>query len=175
MNDRPLRVGIVGANAERGWAKDAHVPALAKLPRFQIVAASSRLPEVAEAAAKAFGAEHVFLDSLELVRSPEVDIVSVCVRVPQHFEIVMAALEAGKHVFCEWPLGRTASEAEAMSDKTGQTKACSIVGLQGIGAPAIRRASEIIRSNALGRVLSARLIVPTCAIVQPTRRLRVSR
>ena len=161
MSGKPLRVGIIGANAERGWAHDAHIPALAKLPRFQVTAVSSRLSDVAEAAAKAWGAQHVFKNSLELAKSPEVDIVTVCVRVPQHFDIVTAALDAGKDMFCEWPLGRTVEEAKIMAAKEAKSKGARIIGLQGIGSPAIRRAAEIVRSGALGRVLSARLLAPS--------------
>jgi predicted dehydrogenase len=161
MGENPLRVGIVGANAERGWAREAHIPALAKLPRFKVAAVSSRLPEVAEAAGKAWGAESVYNDSLELVESPEIDIATITVRVPQHFDIVTAALDAGKHVFCEWPLGRTVKEAEIMTAKEAESKGVSIIGLQGIGSPTIRRAAEVVRSGALGRVLSARLLAPS--------------
>jgi predicted dehydrogenase len=157
MSKKPIRLGIVGANAERGWAKDAHVPALKHLPRFQIAAVSAPTQERAEAAAKAFGAAHAFGDSLKLVKSPEVDVVVVSVRVPDHMPIVMGALEAGKHVFCEWPLGRDVTEAEAMTKAAAKAKVINIVGLQGPVAPEVRRAAEIVRSGALGRILSARV------------------
>src|SRR3546814_5692300 len=50
-------------------------------------------------------------DPRKLAEHPHVDVVSVCVRVPAHRELVMLALEAGKHVYCEWPLGRDTDEA----------------------------------------------------------------
>src|SRR6516164_6889129 len=112
---KPIRVGIVGANAQRAWAHDAHVPALAALPGFQLAAVSARTQELAEAARAAFGAGRAFGDSLALVRDPDIDLVAVTVKVPEHRAVVLAALAAGKHVYCEWPLGRDLAEAEEMA------------------------------------------------------------
>ena len=47
-----------------------------------------------------------------MVASPEIDAVAVVVRVPSHYEPTKAAIEAGKHVYTEWPLGRNTVEAE---------------------------------------------------------------
>ncbi len=51
-----------------------------------------------------------------MVASPEIDAVAVVVRVPSHYEPTKAALEAGKHVYCEWPLGRTTAEAVELAE-----------------------------------------------------------
>ena len=107
----PLRIGFAGANAERGWAKDAHFPALKALPGLAVHAVSARTQEIADAAAAAFGAAKAFGDSLAMARDPDIDIVAVTVKVPEHRQIVLAALEAGKHVYCEWPLARDHAEA----------------------------------------------------------------
>jgi len=45
-----------------------------------------------------------------------VDLVSVCVRVPFHHQLGMAALNAGKHLYCEWPLAATTEQAQQMRD-----------------------------------------------------------
>ena len=111
--ERPIRVGVVGANAHRAWAHDAHIPALKRLPQFELGAVSARTQDLAEEARAAFGAARG--DSLALVRDPDIDRVSVTVKVPEHRALVLAALEAGKHVYCEWPLGRDVAEAEEMA------------------------------------------------------------
>ena len=121
-----------GANAARGWAKDAHVPALAALPGLVLEAVSARTQASADAAAQAFGARRAFGNSLDLVRDPAVDIVSVTVRVPEHREIVLAALAAGKHVYCEWPLGRDAAETEEMAKTAAGTRSHVMIGLQAL-------------------------------------------
>ena len=62
--------------------------------------------ESAEVAARHYGVPLAFSDPAELARHPDVDLVTVSVKVPDHYQPVMAAIEAGKHVYCEWPLGR---------------------------------------------------------------------
>ena len=57
-----------------------------------------------------------FHDHQEMVRHPDIDVVSVVIRVPFHYEMTMAALNAGKHVFTEWPLGANLAEAEEMAE-----------------------------------------------------------
>ena len=161
MDIKPLRVGIVGANAARGWAKDAHVPALAALPGLVLEAVSARTQASADAAAQAFGARRAFGNSLDLVRDPAVDIVSVTVRVPEHREIVLAALAAGKHVYCEWPLGRDAAETEEMAKTAAGTRSHVMIGLQALSSPAIRHAALLVASGVFGRPQSLRVLVPT--------------
>ncbi len=156
-----IRIGIVGANAERGWAKDAHIPALQRLSDTYVIAAvSARDQELAERARVAFGAERAFGDSLALARDPDIDLVSVTVKVPEHRAIVLAALEAGKHVYCEWPLGRDVAEAEEMAAAV-RPGSHVMIGLQGLSAPAIRHATKLVRSGEIGRPKILRVFSPT--------------
>ena len=161
MSPSPLRVGIVGANAERGWSKDAHLKALAALPDFELVAVSARTQAIADEAAKAYGAKAAFGDSLAMVRDPGVDVVAVTVKVPEHRAVVLAALAAGKHVYCEWPLGRDIAEAEEMTEAAARSGAVAMIGLQGLSAAAARRAHELVSSGALGELLNMRVTSPT--------------
>jgi predicted dehydrogenase len=72
-----------------------------------------------------------------LARHPNVDPVAVSVKVPDHYRPVMAAIEAGKHVYCEWPLGRDTAEATRMLDAAERRGIRHVVGLQGQMSPAI--------------------------------------
>jgi predicted dehydrogenase len=101
-----IRVGIIGASPGRGFASIAHIPALHALPDFEITAVCTTRQASAEAAAKHFNIPLAFSDPAQLAQHPEVDLVTVCVKVPDHYQPVMAAIDAGKHVYCEWPLGR---------------------------------------------------------------------
>lgn len=157
---KPIRVGIVGANAERGWARDAHVPALAALPGFELAAVSARSQPLADAARAAFAAGRAFGDSLALVRDPGVDLVAVTVKVPEHREIVLAALAAGKHVYCEWPLGRDLAEAQEMAHAVTPASHVAI-GLQALSAPAVRQAAELVAQGAIGAPKTLRVFSPT--------------
>ena len=145
----PIRVGIVGANAERGWARDAHLEALRALPQYTLAAVSARTQPLADAAAKHFGAQRAFGNSLALVRDPDVDLVAVTVKVPEHRGVVLAALEAGKHVYCEWPLGVDLGDAREMAAAVGPASH-AVIGLQGLSAPAIRQAAQLVREGAIG-------------------------
>ena len=72
---------------------------------------------------RALRARLAFHDYHAMVRHPDIDLVSVSVRVPLHHDMVMAALQAGKHVYCEWPLGANLAEAEAMAASARQRRA----------------------------------------------------
>src|SRR6267142_1436081 len=111
-----IRVGIIGANVRYGWGRDAHIPALSALPEFEITAVSTSRRETAEETAKHFGIPHAFADPYKMVQHPDVDLVSICVRVPFHHELGMASLDAGKHFYCEWPLAATTEQAQHMRD-----------------------------------------------------------
>ena len=100
-----LRVGIVGASPGRGFASIAHIPALQTLPNIEITAVCTTRQDSADAAARHFGIPLAFSDPARLAQHPDVDLVTVCVKVPDHYAPVMAAIDAGKHVYCEWPLG----------------------------------------------------------------------
>ena len=153
-----IRVGIVGASASRGFASIAHVPALRALPQFEIVAVGTARQETAAAAARHYQVPHAFADARELARHPDVDLVTVSVKVPDHYEAVMAAIEAGKHVYCEWPLGRNTAEAQQLLDAAERRGIRHAVGLQGQVSPAINYVKDLIAEGYVGRVLTATMI-----------------
>ena len=126
-----IRVGIVGANPQRGVASVAHIPALQALPDFEIIAVCTSRQDSAEAAARHLGAPLAFADCEKLAQHPDVDLVTVSVKVPDHYRPVMAAIEAGKHVYSEWPLGRDTAEAIRMRDAANARGIRHAVGLQG--------------------------------------------
>src|SRR6185312_4345822 len=85
----------------------------------------------AEASARHYGVALAFSDPEKLARHPDVDLVTVSVKVPDHYLPVMAAIEAGKHVYCEWPLGRNTDEAIRMrdaADRKGTPPRCGVAG-----------------------------------------------
>lgn len=156
-----LKLGIAGANAERGWAYTAHLGAIRSLPALAIHAVSARTGDLAEKAAAHFGAARSYSDSLEMVRDPDIDIVAVTVKVPEHKAIVLAALEAGKHVYCEWPLGRDVEETELMAKAARNAGVHAAIGLQGANSAAIRQAADAVRSGAIGKPMHLRVVSGT--------------
>ena len=91
-----IRVGIVGASPTRSFASISHVPALQALPDFEIVAVCTSSQASADAAAKHYGVPLAFADPAKLAAHPNVDLVTVTVKVPDHYVPVMAAIDAGK-------------------------------------------------------------------------------
>jgi len=160
---KTLGVGIIGASAERGWAKESHVPAVQKLAGLELVAVATGSQPTADAAAKAFGAKAGYGDAEDLIQDPNVDLVTVAVKVPDHRKLVLAALSAGKHVYCEWPLGRDVAESEKLAAAVRQAGVHVAIGLQTRFSPAACRARELVAAGAIGRVLSARLYDGTIA------------
>ncbi len=158
MSKQRLRVGIIGLQPERSWAASAHLPALRALSdRFDIVGVANRSRASAEAAVTACGLPRVFADATELVSSPDVDIVTVTVRVPHHFGLVSAALQAGKHVYCEWPLGNGLTQAEHLAQLAHQAEVVAVVGTQARVAPEIMYLRQLITNGYVGEVLSTTL------------------
>ena len=152
-----MRVGIIGANASYGWSMRAHLPALLALPDFELAAVCTSRAETAEESAKAYGAKMAFHDYHEMVSHPDIDLVAVSVRVPLHHDMVMAALAAGKHVFCEWPLGANLSEAEEMATLARSKGVGHMVGLQARGSPPLLRLRELLEEGYVGEVLACNM------------------
>jgi len=155
-----IRVGIVGATVTQGgsgWGANAHVPALKALPNYELKAVCTSHEDTAKASAAAFGAERAFHRFSDMAAHPEVDLIVVCVRVPGHRDLVMAGLQAGKPVFCEWPLGANLAEAEEMAGLARQRSLKTMVGLQARSDPAILYARDLLQAGYIGDVLTANL------------------
>ncbi|MGH7342450.1 MAG: Gfo/Idh/MocA family protein, partial [Candidatus Rokuibacteriota bacterium] len=155
-----IRVGIVGATVTQGgsgWGANAHVPALKALPGYELTAVCTSREDTAKASAAAFGAERAFHRFSDMAAHPDVDLIVVCVRVPGHRELVVAGLQAGKPVVCEWPLGANLAEAEEMAGLARQRSLKTIVGLQGRSDPTILYARDLVQQGYLGEVLTANL------------------
>src|SRR5260370_13745323 len=139
MAEDKIHVGIIGANAHYGWSMRAHLPALRAMPDYELTAVCTSRPETAAESAAHYGARLAFHDYHAMVSHPDIDLVSVSVRGPLHHDMVMAALHAGKHVYCEWPLGANLAEAEPMATVPRPQAVRTMSGLQANGDPALLR------------------------------------
>src|SRR6266545_3027162 len=154
-----IRVGIIGANPDRGWAAEAHIPALKSLSDdFEITALSTSRRASADAASKRFGVPDAFDNHHDLVNHPAVDVVAVTVKVPYHLELATAALAAGKAVYCEWPLGNSLKEAETLAALAKKQGVLAVAGLQARSAPSVAYVRDLIAQGYVGEVLSTTLI-----------------
>ncbi len=155
----PIRVGFIGLNPDSHWAATAHLPALQSLaPRFKIVGVANSSLASSLRTAQALKLEHAFADADALVNSPDVDLVVVTVKVPYHLELVTAALNAGKHVYCEWPLGNGLAEARQLADLAEAKGVIAAVGTQARAAVEIEHLTQLIAEGYVGDVLSTTLV-----------------
>ena len=149
-----IRLGFVGANVNSTWAGQSHFPALLASPDVEFTAVCTTRPESAEEARQAFGARLAFHDFREMAASPDLDAIAVVVRVPSHYEPTKAAIEAGKHVYTEWPLGRNTAEAEELAALARDRGVQTVVGLQSRVSPALLYVKELLETGYVGEALS---------------------
>jgi predicted dehydrogenase len=127
---------------------------LQALAEYRLKAVCTTREETAAASQKAFGTDLAFHNYDEMLACPEIDLVTVVTRVPTHYDLVMRALEAGKAVYCEWPLGATTEEAERMADLAAARSLYTAAGLQAHSDPTLMYARELVRQGYIGEVLA---------------------
>ena len=149
-----IRLGIIGANTQKGWAPRSHLPAIVASPEFELTGVCTTRQESADESAKKYGARLAFDNYQKMLDHPDIDAVAVVLRVPSHYEPTVAALNAGKHVYTEWPLGRNTLEAVEMAELARSKGVRTLVGLQARAAPGILYAKELVDTGYVGEVMS---------------------
>ena len=166
-----VRLGFVGANVRSNWSTQSHFPALMASPDVEMTAVCTTRTESAEEAREAFGAKLAFHDYRQMVTSPEIDAVAVVVKVPEHYGPTRAAIEAGKHVYTEWPLGRNTAEAEELAALAKSRGVQTVVGLQSRVSPTLMYVKELLGSGYVGEVLACHVsCIRDGALARPSGR-----
>ncbi|PSR99206.1 hypothetical protein BD289DRAFT_479587 [Coniella lustricola] len=176
-----IRLGIIGlsCSAITSWASTAHLPYLLSprgRSRFAIVALCNSSIDAAKAAIKAYNLDptttRAYGDPAALAADADVDLVICCTRVDTHYALSKPSVEAGKHVFIEWPLthdvklsrdlvARAAEAAAAATDASASKNAPlsspprTVVGLQGQLTPVVAKLRALVQGGTLGKVLSS--------------------
>lgn len=151
-----LSVGMVGyafmgAAHSQAWRTAPRFFDLPLRPRMTAVAGRDEARVKAAAARLGWGSTETSWQSL--VERDDIDLVDVCTPGHTHAEIVIAALEAGKHVLCEKPLANTVEEAEAMTraaEKAALSGVRSMVGFSYRRVPAISLARQLVADGRIG-------------------------
>jgi predicted dehydrogenase len=125
---------------------------------FEIVGVANRSYESSKKTARTLNLSHAFENAQSLVSSNDIDLVVVTVKVPYHFELVSAALNAGKHVFCEWPLGNGLQEGRKLAELARQKGVIAAIGTQMRYAPEVAYLKQLVEGGYVGKVLSTTLI-----------------
>src|SRR3954452_16699343 len=158
--DKPvLRVGLIGT----GFMGKTHVFGFASAPRvfdlpYEIVlhAVADRSDELAGEAARALGFAHATGDWRALVQDPEIDLIDITTPNAFHREMAMAAIAAGKHVYCEKPLAPYAAHARERADAAEAAYVRTQVGFNYLCNPMMDLAREVIAGGEIGTIVSYR-------------------
>ncbi|HEX7308659.1 Gfo/Idh/MocA family oxidoreductase [Lentzea sp.] len=127
-----------------------------KVPDVEVLAVSSRDVTKAQAFADRFGIKRAYGDYRELLRDPDVEVVYVATPHAQHHEVTLAALDAGKHVLCEKPIGLTVAQAEEMVERAAVRERFLMEGMWTRFNPLIREVHRAVRDGEIGEVRTVR-------------------
>jgi predicted dehydrogenase len=152
---RDIGIGLVGG----GYMGKAHAVALSAVgavfdtalrPRLAVIAAST--PQSAERHARALGFARAARDWQDLVADPAVEAVVIAAPQSEHRAIALAALAAGKPVFCEKPLGASLDDARAMTAAAEAAGVPAMIGFNYVRTPATQFVRHLLADGAIGRV-----------------------
>lgn len=150
-----IGIGIIGG----GYMGKAHSVAMAAVatvfdtplrPRLEMIAATSA--QSAERYRQAYGFKRGTADWRELVADPVVEAVVIASPQATHREIALAAIENGKHVLCEKPLGESLDDSAAMVAAAEKAGVANMVGFNYIRTPASQYARKLIADGLIGDV-----------------------
>jgi len=157
---RRIGVGVIGF----GWLGRAHTRSLARIPMLfgdraydpALVACADPAPGAAEEAVSAFGFARGSADWRRVIDDPDVDAVWIAAPNMLHVELVEAAAQAGKHVFCEKPVGGTPEQTARAERAVRRAGVIGGVGFNYRWAPLVRYAAELIGAGELGTLTNYR-------------------
>jgi predicted dehydrogenase len=154
----PIRVGILGA----GWGAGLHLTGYGSVGGVALAGIASRSRGPAERLAREHHVARVFGTAKELIDA--VDVVSVATPPDSHHEFTLAAVAAGRHVFCDKPLAVTAGQAREMTEAAHAAGVHHATGFIWRGDPALVRMRALLAEGAIGRVAE---LHSTCALGVP--------
>ena len=141
-------VCVVGAGF---WARQMHLPALARIPGVRIAAVVSRTDASAKEAAAPYGAR-AFTDLDAAVADPAVDVVDVVAPPDVHLPAVLAAARHGRHAICIKPLARTVAEADEMLAAVAAAGTRLFYAENVPFIPALQQARSLVDDGQIGAV-----------------------
>jgi predicted dehydrogenase len=155
-----IGVGLIGF----GWLGQAHSRSIARIPTLfgargfdaQLVICADTVPERLTDAVESFGFAEANADWRRVVEHPDVDVVFIAAPNMLHLELVEAAAAAGKHIFCEKPVGGTPDQTARAAAAARESGAITGVGYNYRWAPLVRYARQLIGDGTLGEITNYR-------------------
>ncbi len=152
------KIGIIGAN----WSLKVHGSAWRLLPGVEVAAVCTAHRETAEAAAKNFGIAKAYWRIADLVADPEIDIIDVGSRPSYRYDMVMAALAVGKHVYNALPFAVDLKNSRVMLEAQRKAGRVGVVDAQFRHVPAGRYMKALVNEGFIGAPLgfNVQLLMP---------------
>jgi predicted dehydrogenase len=154
-----VKIGVIGT----GFMGKAHCLAygavkatFGTVPRPVLAVICDIDAEDLDAKADAFACERTTTDWQAVVADPTIDAVSITTWNRSHREIAIAALAAGKHVWCEKPMGLSLEDAEVMAAAAARSGRVALLGYNYLRNPVLTLAQRLIRDEAIGQVFDFR-------------------
>ena len=147
-----LKVGIIGT----GLIARDHALAISMLPgRVSLIAVADVAPARLQDFSASFLVPRRYQDAVDLIADPEVDLVTITTPPSAHEAIAVAALDAGKYVFCEKPLAPSLASAGRIVDAEARNPGRLAVSHQLRYDPSFRRLIWLCRNGWIGKIQSA--------------------
>jgi predicted dehydrogenase len=150
--DEKIRVGIIGT----GQIAQSHMKNYAALENVEIVACVDINEAAARKSAETYKIAHVFTNFRDLLARADIDAVDVCLHNNYHMPATVAALEAGKHVYCEKPMAGSYVDARTMLDQAKKHQKKLHIQFFTLYSDETRAARELIAAGELGEIYHAR-------------------
>lgn len=163
FTDRPVRVAVIGT----GFGSAVHIPALAHVDHTELVAVCSRRQERASRIAAQYDIPTASTDWRDIINDPGVDAVVIATPPYLHHQMVITAIEAGKHVLCEKPLARNLAETRDMAKLAQSAKVVAMVNHQFRYLPIRMRVKELIDEGYIGEPHAVSMIVFNSQLADP--------
>ncbi len=142
-----VKIGVIGLGQ---WGKDL-VSTLSKMPSAQVAAVCDTYEAYVKRAAKIAPNAAAFDDYRKMLEDKSIEAVVVATPTHMHKEIVLAAIQAGKHIYCEAPLASSIEDARAIAQAGKTSKQVFQSGLQGRSNALYTHVEKFIRTGALGK------------------------
>ncbi len=148
----PVRIGIIGC----GQIAQQHLTNYAKITEAQVVACADIDLEAGRTTAEKFGISNIYATAQEMLKRDDLDAIDVCLHNNLHVSGTLAALESGRHVYCEKPMAGSYRDALTMREAAQAAGKMLHIQLAFLYNDEARAAKELIEAGELGDIYHAR-------------------
>jgi predicted dehydrogenase len=152
VKNDPVRIGIIGC----GQIAQHHLSTYTKIPAATVIACADIDPAAADGTAERFSIPNVYYTAREMLKRDDLDAIDVCVHNNLHMPATRAALESGRHVYCEKPMAGAYRDAVTMLETARQLDRKLHIQLALLYANETRATQELIAAGELGNLYHAR-------------------